>query len=131
MEIRQMKINWKRVLIAAIWGEILLIAIYIPAKQYAGSAFGIIAGLEMLGSMFLCAFWATRNVESRFVLHGLLVGIFANVLFYTLFFSFRSIVWTDEPSGTIAMHIFDATLKILGAAIGGYFGGRLREKSLA
>jgi hypothetical protein len=48
-----MKINWIRIVIAGIWAELLLLAIYIPAKEYAGAAFIVIAVLAMLGSMFL------------------------------------------------------------------------------
>ena len=65
-----MTINWKRVVIAGIWSEFLLLAIYMPAKIYAVPAFPAIAIVAMLGSMFLGGLW----VESRFLLHGVLVG---------------------------------------------------------
>jgi len=38
-----MKINWKRVVIGAIWAELLLMAIYFPAKMYSVPAFPAIA----------------------------------------------------------------------------------------
>jgi putative membrane protein (TIGR04086 family) len=126
-----MKINWKRVVIAAIWSELLLLAIYFPAKFYAGSAFIAIALLTMLGSMFLGGLWVARKVESRFLLHGILVGIFANVLFYILYFTLSPILMPNEPPSPIANHIFAALIKILSAAIGGYVGGKFRKKALA
>jgi hypothetical protein len=130
MEVR-MKINWKQVVIAAIWSEFLLLAIYFPAKFYAGSTFGAIAALAMPGSMFLGGLWVALKVESRFLLHGVLVGIFAGVVFYVLFFTLHPIVMPNEPPGPVAIHISTALTKILGAAIGGYVGGRLRKRSLA
>jgi putative membrane protein (TIGR04086 family) len=124
-----MKINWKRVVIAGIWAELLLGAIYFPARQYAGSAFPAIAVVAMIGSMLLGALWAAGRIDSRFVLHGVLVGIAANVLFYVLFFSLRSVLMSDQPSGSVANHLLDAALKVLGGALGGYVG-RIRRKKL-
>jgi putative membrane protein (TIGR04086 family) len=126
-----MKINWKRVVIAAIWSELLLMAIYFPAKMYSVPGFPAIAILAMLGSMFLGGLWAVRKVESHFVLHGLLVGIIANVVFYVPLLVLMPIFWPNESIGGLIEHIFAAAIKILGAAIGGYVGGRLREKSTA
>jgi hypothetical protein len=126
-----MKINWKRIVIAAIWSEFLLLAIYMPAKIYAVPAFPVIAILAMLGSMFLGGLWAVRKVESRFLLHAVLVGIMANVVFYVLFFTLMPIVEPNEPSQPIGNHIVAALIKILGAAIGGYVGGKFRKKALA
>jgi hypothetical protein len=130
MEIR-MKINWKRVVIAAIWSELLLMAIYFPAKIYSVPGFLAIAILAMLGSMFLGGLWAVRKVESHFVLQGLLVGIIANVVFYVPLFAFVPIFWPNESIGGLIEHIFAAAIKIIGAAIGGYVGGKLRKKALA
>jgi hypothetical protein len=125
-----MKINWKRVVIAAIWAELLLLAIYFPAKFYAGSAFIAIALLAMLGSMFLGGLWVSRKVESQFLLHGVLVGIFANVVFYVPLFAFV-LMSPNADTGSLSVHIFTAVTKVLGAAIGGYVGGRFKKKSPA
>ena len=121
-----MKINWKRVVIAGIWSEFLLFAIYIPARMYAGWA-GILA---MLGSMFLGGLWVARKVEARFLLHGVLVGIFAGVVFYVLLFAVI-LFWPKTDIGALSDDIFATVTKILGAAIGGYVGGKLRKKALA
>jgi hypothetical protein len=126
-----MRINWKRVVIAGIWSELLLMAIYFPAKMYSVPGFPAIAILAMLGSMFLGGLWAVRKVESHFVLNGLLVGIIANVVFYVPLLVLVPIFWPNEPIGGVIEHIFAAAIKILGAAIGGYVGGKLRKKALA
>ncbi len=124
-----MIINWKRIVIAGIWSEFLLLAIYMPAKIYAVPAFPAIAILAMLGSMFLGGLWAVRKIDSRFLLHGVLVGIIANVVFYVPLFTLVPIFWPNESIGGLLEHIFAAAIKILGAAIGSYVGGRLWKKS--
>jgi putative membrane protein (TIGR04086 family) len=123
-----MKINWKRIAIAGLWSEVLLLAIYLPARQYAGSAFQAIAVVDMLGSMFLGGLWATRRIDSRFLLSGVLVGIAANIVFYILHFSLRPIFMPDASIGTVSAHVFAVVIKTLGAAAGGYVGGRLHRK---
>jgi putative membrane protein (TIGR04086 family) len=123
-----MKINWKRVVIAGLWSEVLLLAIYLPARQYAGSAFQAIAIVAMLGSMFLGGFWAARRIDSRFLLSGALVGIVANIVFYILLFSLSPIFMPNESLGTVSAHIFAVVIKTLGSAAGGYVGGRLYRK---
>jgi hypothetical protein len=76
-----MKINWKRVVTAGILFEILLGVIYIAA-QYAGPYRVAIVLLDWFGIMFLGGLWVARKIESRFVMHGFLVGIIANLLFF-------------------------------------------------
>ena len=51
-----MKINWKRILMAGIWSELLLDAICITARYYAGSVFIPILTLSTLILMFLGVF---------------------------------------------------------------------------
>jgi hypothetical protein len=40
-----MKINWKRILIAAIWSELVIAVIYISSQLYAGSIRRLIDGI--------------------------------------------------------------------------------------
>ena len=132
-----MKINWKRVLIAAIWSELLLLAIYVPTRIYAGSATTVIAAVEMFVPLFLGGLWVARKIESRFILHGVLVGILANVLYVALMpvlllqlRQFQSQTQQIDPqsSGVVADQVVRfvvyVALKILGAAAGAYVGGR-------
>ena len=79
--------------------------------------------------MFLGGLWVALKIESRFVLHGVLVAIAANTLFiiYLLPWILRGQLpgeYWIEASESFA-------IKIAGAAIGGYIGGRLRKKSPA
>jgi hypothetical protein len=139
-----MKINWKRVVIAAIWSELVLTVIYI-AVRYAISAglssdFGIsIITLDWFGLMFLGGLWVTRRIESRFVLHGLLVGIVASILYFPL----SPLIGLLLPEAVQAASntsqlwmIWIAILsscvwKMLGSTLGAYVGGRRRKKLLS
>jgi hypothetical protein len=135
-----MKINWKRVVIAAIWSELVLTVIYI-AVRYAisaglSSAFGIIITLDWFGLMFLGGLWVTRGIESRFVLHGLLVGVIANILYFPLIPLIglllpEAVQATSNTSQLWIAILSSCVWKILGSTLGAYVGGRLRKKSLS
>jgi hypothetical protein len=148
MEVQLMKINWKRIVIAAIWSELLLLAIYVPTRIYAGSAGTVIAAVEMLIPTFLGGLWVARKIKSRFILHGVLVGVLTNVLYVALvpvllllLPQFQSQTQQIDPqsSGVVAdqvdrfptVLVVYVALKILGAAAGAYVGGRRRNKLLA
>jgi hypothetical protein len=138
-----MTINWKRVVIAGIWSELLLLAIYIPTIRNAIAipAFAILAILVLvfLGPMFLGGLWVARKIQSRFVLHGVLVGIWANILYFPLI----AVLWRMlgrqvisqgremDPQVTLILGIVLVVLKVLGAAAGAYVGGIRRKKVLS
>ncbi len=70
-----------------------------------------------LGSLVLCflfGLWAARGLESRFTLHGLLVGVVAMLIYLAL------TRLGPEPWQYVLAH----ALKLLGGAAGGWFGGR-------
>jgi hypothetical protein len=122
-----MKINWGRVLNAGLIAEILLLLIY----QFVVQAYSsdIVANLIMiLGSfifMLLGALWVGRGIESRFILHGFLVGVVA-VAYYVV----RSLprVVSGEYANYWVIALWGHTPKILGGIVGGYIAGKLRKK---
>jgi hypothetical protein len=129
-----MKIHWVRVLIAGVLAQLLLFAIHFLAVKYVGPATGIATSatiilLNWLGMPFLGGLWVTRKIESRFVLHGALVGIIVSILGIPLI----PVVYPQQAitSQIRATILLSDILKILGGTVGGYVGGRLRKKSLA
>ena len=136
-----MKIHWVRILIAAIWAELLLLAIYVPTIRYGISlpAFIILAILVLvfLGPMFLGGLWVAGKIESRFILHGVLVGILANVVYVPLMSVLSRSLGGQvisqgqkmDPQVILSLGIIFVVLKILGAAAGGFVGGRRRAKA--
>jgi len=135
-----MKINWKRVVTAGILFEILLFLIYIAA-QYAGPSRQAIVGLTWFGIMFLGGLWVARKIESRFVMHGFLVGIIANLLVFPLRPLFPLLRPADVQAelaemansgpGILGAILISFIIKILGSTLGAYIGGRLRKKQFS
>jgi uncharacterized membrane protein YccF (DUF307 family) len=131
MEVRPVKINWKRILVAAICAEVVVAVIYVPAKEnLSESAFGILAISNFIVWMFLAGFWVASRINSRFILHGALVGILSNVIWYFL----SPIIMGD---GTLwrgflnLIYLVIFPFKTLPAMAGAYAGGRRRKKHLS
>jgi hypothetical protein len=128
-----MKIHWKRIVIAAIWSELTLFALYVAAMQYAGPAGRIISPLVIIILPFIGGLWVASKIESRFVLHGLLVGTIVSILYVPLrpLDPGVAVELTMATAQRITMHLVVAALKILGGAAGAYVGGRRRKKLLS
>jgi hypothetical protein len=124
-----MQIHWKRILIAGIMSELVLLAVYLVAKQYAGSAFPAIAVLDAIACMFFAGLWTVRKMESRFVLHGVLVGIAANIVYAVLRETMAGYIHSISRIQAWASFFGVACIKILVCAAGAYVGGRLSAKS--
>lgn len=111
------KIQWIRVLIAGFLAEVSVIAIVIPFFMIAGQQVLLyVAPLASLAMCFVFALWVGRRLESGFVLHGVLVGVVATLLYVALTRAH------PEPFAYVVAH----GLKILGGAGGGFIAGRRR-----
>jgi hypothetical protein len=136
-----MKINWIRILIAGLWAEALLILIRIPILKYVESPSFLVGVLVWTVPMFLGGLWVARKIESRFILHGVLVGIVANILWIPLQSLLDLIVppattttdtatqtGSDPLLWTVIILIVAALFKILGSTLGAYIGGKRWKK---
>jgi hypothetical protein len=161
-----MKINWKRIVFAAIWSVLLIHVllllityltvishIWLPAHAAMPYSFSfvkthtnyspklqILITLEPYILFFLGGLWVARKIDSRFILHGLLVGIFANVLFaiiLALLFVFLNVSLallrpvTVRPFDLTALRITAfrvIALRTIVAMVGAYVGGKWRTK---
>ena len=109
------KMHWWRILFGGLLAEIALILAIVPAGLKLGETFlHYTAGPGSFLFCFLGAWWVCRRVESRFVLHGLLVGIVAALIYAGL------TRLQPEPLAYIIAH----ALKLAGGAVGGYFAQR-------
>jgi putative membrane protein (TIGR04086 family) len=116
------KLHWGRILAGGSLAEIALIVAIVPLGLRLGDAFlHYTAGPGSFIFCFLGAWWVCRNVESRFVLHGFLVG-FVAALFYIALTRFQ-----PEPLAYIIAHV----LKLAGGALGGYSIQRRRSRPAA
>jgi len=124
-----MKINWGRVLNAGLVAEILLLLIYEFVVRLYGR--GIASTVIVIGGCFLFmllgALWVGRKIESRFILHGFLVGVVATV--YQVIRSLPVVYDGEYPMNYWLAALYGHTPKLLGGIVGGYLAGRLKKKS--
>ncbi len=119
-----MKINWGRIVNAGLVAEILLLLIYqIVVSQYGrgtASTVTVIVGCFLF--MLVGAFWVGRKIESRFILHGFLVGVVA-VAYYVVR-SLPDVLNGQYPMNYWLAAVYGHTPKLLGGLVGGYLAGR-------
>ena len=79
------RIQWIRVLIGGFLAEASVFAIVISIFMISGQhALVYAAPSASLVMCFLSALWVGRRLESRFILHGMLVGVVATLLYVGL-----------------------------------------------
>jgi putative membrane protein (TIGR04086 family) len=109
--------HWVRVLIGGLMAELAVFVAVIPVYLTFGEHSLLFAApAASLVTCFLFAFWVGRVLDSRFVLHGALVGVVAALLYVGLTRA------RPEPVAYLIAH----ALKILGGAAGGFVAGRRR-----
>jgi len=111
-------IRWLRVLLGGFLAEVLVIALVIPLSLLFGkNVLPYAAPIASLLACFVFAIWVGRGLNSRFVLHGVLVGVVATLIYVALTRG------QPEPPAYLVAH----GLKILGGAAGGLVAAR-RQK---
>ena len=98
------RIHWVRILVGGFMAEALLIVLVIPIAMKWGQH--PLLYVAPVGSLLTC-----------FVVHGLLVGVVAAVIYVALTLA------RPEPMAYVIAH----GLKLLGGTAGGWFAGRQRE----
>lgn len=102
-------------MIGGLLAEVSVFVVVIPVFRIAGQhALLYVAPVASLVMCFLFALWVGRRVESRFILHGLLVGVVATLLYVALTRA------QPEPFAYYVAH----GLKLLGGAAGGFVASR-------
>lgn len=116
------KIRWVRALIGGFLAEVALFVLVLPIYRAFGQR--PLLYVAPVGSLVLCflfAMWVGRRLEGRFVLHGILVGVVATLIYVGLTRA------QPEPFAYLVAH----ALKILGGAAGGYVMAQRRQKRAA
>lgn len=112
-------IHWFRVLLAGFLAEVSVIALVLPIASFTGkNTLTYTAPVASLLACFLFAIWVGRSLTSQFVLHGVLVGVVATLIYVALTRG------GPEPLAYLIAH----ALKLLGGATGGLVAAR-RQKS--
>ena len=124
-----MKIHWKWVVIVGILSELLLLVLRFPFLRYDGPGSYAVSFLIHFIPLFLGGLLIARKIESRFVLHGVLVGIVANLL---LVFIIPLFIFMSAPTKQrVISLLISIPVKILGGAAGAYVGGMRNKKLLS
>ena len=130
-------IRWGRIVVAAFLAEVSVIAIFflllfgamlagVPELARPMSTLDYVdAMVSSFVMVFVFTLWVGRRIESGFVLHGILVGAVAMLLFVALNFGLNGTL--EEPPLYWVAH----GLKILGGLTGGLVAERRRHRALA
>src|SRR6202158_2087856 len=116
------RIHWGRILVGGLLAEVALILAIVPLGLRLGDNF--LHYTAPPGSFVMCflgALWVSRRIESRFILHGWLLGVVAALIYVALTRA------QPEPFAYIVAH----ALKLAGGACGGFVARRRRSPSLA
>jgi hypothetical protein len=113
-------IHWPRVLLAGFLAEVAVIALVLPIALLAGkSTLPYSAPAASLLACFAFAIWIGRPLTSQFVLHGILVGVVATLIYVALTRG------GPEPLAYLTAH----ALKLLGGAAGGFVAAHRQKTS--
>ena len=105
-----MSIQWGRVLLAAFLMEVILFAIAIPLfLGGAGRLLVYVVPPVALVATFAVTVWLGRRIKTKFVLHGVLIGIVGTLIYIAITRA------QPEPWQYWVAH----ALKVVGGAAGG------------
>ena len=79
------KVFWGRIVLTAFLLEVVLFVVLVPLGQVFGNKFFFVAvpiGCLVFG--YLAGMWVVHKLQSRFALHGVLVGVIATLLYLGL-----------------------------------------------
>jgi putative membrane protein (TIGR04086 family) len=119
-EMSSTRIHWARILLGGLLAEVALILAIVPLGLRLGDNF--LRYTAAPGSFVMCflgALWVCRRIESHFILHGMLVGVVAALIYVALTRA------RPEPFAYIVAH----ALKLVGGACGGFVAQRRRSAS--
>lgn len=109
--------RWGRAIAGGFIAEAVLLIAVIPG--FALDSAPIVTWTAVIGSAvttFLASLWVAKRVESRFVLHGVIVGLTAALIYLAMV----------SASGATQPFIYWVAhgLKLVGGAAGGWFSAR-------
>ena len=114
--------RWGRVLLGGVLAEVALIVVVIPGALLGSEP--IVTWSAVIGApitTFLAGVWAARSLDSRFVLHGGLVGVSAALIYLIPIMAGG----VTQPAIYWLAHL----LKILGGAAGGMYAARRKASA--
>jgi putative membrane protein (TIGR04086 family) len=109
------KLRWGRIVIGAILTEVALIAVAVPLGMLGAQDLLLyIVAPACLIATFVFGLWTARGATSHFILHGVLVGVLASLIYIAL---------TWNQTLPLVYHL-SHLMKIIGGAAGGALAAR-------
>ena len=112
------QLRWRRIVVAGFLAELLVFAVVFPTLYLFGQR-AFLASILIASALmpFMFAVWVGKRIESRFVLHGALIGLVAALIYI-------GISWGQpQPLLYKISHGF----KIVGGIAGGIVAARRRR----
>jgi putative membrane protein (TIGR04086 family) len=119
---QNLRIRWGAVVLSAVLTEVIMIAFVIPLQPYGQTPLTVVALTGSFLLPLLFAIWVGRRAQNRFVLHGLLIGACAVLIYLALGELGRRFGPPQDPQ-PFAYTIAHG-LKLLGGALGGVIASR-------
>lgn len=118
------QIRWLRVVIAAFIVEVGLVVTTVPFLLLIGEqAFVTAVPVACLVVPFVVAWLAVRRLPAARLLHGVLIGVAATLMYFALVIGTASIAEAAAAYG-VPLFIVVNALRVLSAAAGGYAAER-------
>ena len=108
------KIRWGLALLGGFLAEVGIFAVMPIALQFGSQAPLYVIPPTCVVMTFVFGYWAARRAGSRFVLHGMLVGAVAALIYIALTLG-KTLPWA---------YVVSHFLKVLGGMAGGFVAGR-------
>jgi hypothetical protein len=116
-------LRWGRIALGGFLAELVHIFAVIPMRM-AGSSEDAITVLAVGGSFLVfipVAWWLGRSL-ARPIVHGVLMGAFATVIYLVL--QVVTMIFAPEPPEVPPIYYVGHALKLAGGAVGGWLAGR-------
>jgi hypothetical protein len=114
------QLRWRRIFVAGLLAELLVFAVVFPTLYLFGQR-AFLASILIASAVmpFIFAVWVGKHIESRFVLHGAVVGLVAALIYI-------AISWGQpQPLLYKISHAF----KVVGGVAGGIVAARRKPAS--
>jgi hypothetical protein len=130
----RMKIYWLRVLLGGFLIELVLLIVLLGGFAAAGvdlakeisATSAVIIGAGCFAAAFLIVLWLGRGIANRVVMHGLLMGVMATLIYIGLVAGSGQMSSALAGYGPVTFVIINA-LRIVGAVCGGIACERRRS----
>jgi hypothetical protein len=128
-----MKIQWSRVLLGGLLIEIVLLVVLVGGFALAkvdlaagvSTLSAVIIGVGCFAAAFLIVWWMGRAIRSHLVLHGLLMGLVATLIYMGLVAGSGQMSTALAAYGSVTFVIVNAA-RLVGGALGGAACARRR-----